>query len=362
MGDLKLFVQALEQMQKTFRSIQSKLPEDAREQFQLWLYRFQFKRYQFQAAAPSIRNIESFESVQQLTAFISRFERYLALLKKALASLRRYNLLYNKLALSQNVQAQIRLQASLSTERDLEGLVRQGQIYVALLRFARGSWDDKKAIKRKLASQETSLQELREQQRRATIDRSAIRKEQKALVSKVKEAHLLFTKEQLALVQRKNTARTLFIVGGVLTVVGLGASITGGIFLHDLNTKNPYTTYQCEAIQETGPRTACEQQRALPNPIIPPPQDDAGQRGLKQFYGWGGPTFLAAGLIVGGTGIALIIAGLVTTPPNNAGIQTVLRSQEKFLQEQSQPSSGTTQIPARNTIPPHSPRLLGVFR
>jgi hypothetical protein len=183
------------------------------------------------------------------------------------------------------------------------------------------------------------------------------------LVSKVKEAHLLFTEEQKNLVNRQNNARTLFLVGGILTFLGAGIAITGGLFLHDLGTKNPYTDYNCEAQQEPAVKRLCEEQRALPNPIIAPPRDNAGQASLKQFYGWGGPTFLASGLVVGGTGIALLIAGLVTLPPKDAQINAVLRSQEKFLKEHGSPSEGSSwQRPPPNLSSPHRAALLGIFR
>lgn len=367
-GEMKAFTQSLEKMEKTYLATESKLKEGEREQFQLWLYRFQFKRYQMEADPPPIRNIESFESIEAINQYIKRFEGSLGKLQKALEALRRYNQLYNKIALTQRVQAQIRLQASLSTERDIELLTRQGQVYVALLRFAQSQWSDKKALKQRLKNQDSTISTLREQQQRVTIEQSAIRREQRNLVSKVKEAHLLFTDEQKALIDRTNNARTLFIVGGILTAVGAGIAITGGIFVHDNAAKNPYATYNCESMPngtelEKNLRVQCEVQRALPNPIITPPQDDAGQRSLKSFYGWGGPTFIATGAVIGGTGIALLIAGLIIIPRKDAQINAVLRSQERFLKEQSSISSGSAWPLMQLHAPsPQRATSLGIFQ
>ncbi|MCK6511962.1 hypothetical protein L6R29_18630 [Myxococcota bacterium] len=367
-GKMQLFVQSLEKMEKTYLAEKAKLSEGEREQFQFWLYRFQFKRYQIEANPPPIRDLESFESIDAINQYITEFEGSLGKLQKALDALRRYNQLYNKIALTYRTQAQIRLQASLRIEQDIDLFTRQGWFYIASLRLAQSQWNDKKALQQRNQNQSSLLASLREQRQRIAIQKSTRRKEQLFFANKAKESHLTFAKEHKALLDRTNNARILFIVGGSLVTLGAGFAIMGGIFVHDLSAKNPYLDYNCEAIPQSTDlkkhmKYQCEVQRALPAPIIMPPRDDMGQRSLKGFYGWGGPVFLVGGAILGGTGIALLIAGLLTTPPKNASVNSALRSHERFLKEKSSISSGSAtwrRFPS-DLSSAHRATILGIY-
>jgi hypothetical protein len=67
--------------------------------------------------------------------------------------------------------------------------------------------------------------------------------------------------------------------------------------------------------------------------------------------------------VIGGTGIALLIAGLIIIPRKDAQINAVLRSQERFLKEQSSISSGNAWPLMQLHAPsPQRATSLGVFR
>jgi hypothetical protein len=369
LGDIKLFSRSVDKMEQTFALERGTLNEAEREQYAMWLYHFQFKRHQFNAELPSIKEISAFETAQAIEEYARRFEAAIESLQKAHTHLRRYNELYNKLALTQGLQAQIALQASLSLERDLDILVRQGQIYITLLRFARSHWDDKKMLKRRMEQQASTVKMLQRQQQIATVQREALEEEQKRLSAKVKEAHRFFLVEQINIAHRRRVAYVLLSVGVVLAVAGIVGAVMGGIFLHDSGAReNPYLTKptfaECNALESGLQKTLCFSDLNGADPIIMPPRNDTERASWREFIAGGGVAFLSSGIAATTVGVGLILVGALFLPAAQAEIKSVLQSQEKFLKEGKAPGSAgylLERMPILTRQTGATRQLLGVF-
>ncbi|MCB9638240.1 MAG: hypothetical protein H6727_04935 [Myxococcales bacterium] len=335
LGKMKLFIGRLKKFEIAYLSVQAKLPLEEKEQYQLWIFRFQFKRYQLQGSLPPIREVASFQNIAAISEYIQQFENANISLQKAVLFLGRYNKLFQRLALEQNLRAQIELQSSLSLERDLETLIRQTQIYVAFLRFARDNWSNRTARTRQSQQQDQAIELLKQQQRRATIERSAIKDEQKRVAKSVQEAQTKFQSMQKIIQNQQTTSTALTITGAILMAAGAAGGVVGGLYFASADSvKNNQT------------------------PIFPAPGDSPGTQinnlqntGLI-VVGASGGAFLV--------GLTLVISGVLTAPKVKKRVQAVLRSQEKFLKDHPSRQSFRTS-PQKRRLALHQPTLLGIF-
>ena len=351
LGDMVLFVSSLKQLEITYLGIQSSLSEEDREQYQLWIHHFQFKRYHLQGTLPPIRDIRSFEDTKAIQSYVQIFDNATQSLQKALIFLRRYNQLYNRIALSQDLRAQINLQASLSLERDLDTLIRQSQIYIALLRFALDNWTDRKKIKQRLQQQDRTLNDLREQQRRATVQQDQIAQEQQRTSKRIQSAQAVFLNLQQDIESRQASSTTLIIIGSILMVLGASSTAIGVLALLDAEKIIEYNRQHPHPTTTPLPDTIFPKQETCPNGDAP----FVCNRDSFQLLGYATLGAGAGGLALG---ITFVILGVVGRPHSALRQQAVLKSQQHFLKdEESSP---------RSSLPPpslhNSPRILGFFR
>ncbi|MCB9640250.1 MAG: hypothetical protein H6728_14060 [Myxococcales bacterium] len=340
LGDLKRFVQSLKKLEIVYLSIQNKLPPEEKDQFQLWIYRFQFKRYQLQGALPNIREVGSFESAQAVKDYIQQFQTAMLALQKSLLFLRRYNKLYNLLSLKQDTNAQINLQASLSLERDLDTLIRQSQIYVALLKFALSHWSDRAKVTDRAKQQDADIELLRRQLQRATVERKAIKSNQQQLAKRVIAADKKFLTIQQA-INGQQTAGIILVVGGSLFLAG-GLAITTLGILANPSIMGPSPVFLPKENEDPTVPGRLNSQRA--------PDQSSLSYGL--IGGGGGGVLL---------GTVLIIVGALQLPPPKKRGAAVLKSQGQFLKEPS-PTQSRLQLSGHQLgSRQHRPTFFGIY-
>jgi hypothetical protein len=362
----KQIVESIKRYEKIFYLVFPQLSEPQRDHSLLMLHKLNVMRYLNEGKSPSFDKLGSL-SREEIPALIDRYKSSIIKQKKALEALRKYNELLQKSykringASTQYVELRryVDLRFSQNSEHHITNRIRAMQQAVISLR-----------LELKLTANSQQQQQNTEKTRKHLINLSnenaSIRKEQREISLRAKKSYRIFKNERKALLQRANHARTFFILGGILTALGIGLASTGGIFLHDIDSKNPYKDYFCDSMptttsEEETAKIRCEAERALPNPIISPPRSSNGQRSLKEFYGWGGPTFIASGLVIAGTGIAFLIAGAVFVPPKKAYYEAVLRSQSPFLEPRpTETSSNCLSTDARGLR--SCPVLFGTFQ
>jgi len=319
LGEMVKWEKALKMADKAFESEKARMSFSERNNQKLWITLFWSKYHQFRGNLPPVKKASDFESIKALKAHTDKVEKSIEHLKKGMRYLRSYNLMYMQVAQRSNVQNQIYLQASLSLERDLQGTIRQGKIYAAFLRFVRTNWNDKKALKKKLGTQEKTLTVLKKKQQKTQMDQETIRKEQKKLAVVVKKAQTDYAAVQANL-QRQASTATALTWGGVIGMVLGGAGIGVGVYL----------IADADARKDT--MTVVDRQR----------QTDAG---LYTIIGSAAVFVLAA---------AATLTGVVINPGKIAKDKAVLGAQNKYLdveRNKLKPTSSLWPRKGQRTLP-----------
>lgn len=334
LGEMEKWEKALKMADRSFEQEKTKMSFSERNNQKLWLTLFWSKYHQFRGALPEVKNAKDFETIKALEAHISKTEDSIRHLKKGLKYLRSYNLMYMQVAQRSNLQNQIYLQASLSLERDLEGTIRQGNIYSALLRYIRQNWNDKKAIKRRLASAGTAIKTLQQKQKSSDLRQQEIRKEQKKIAQVVEKAQASYLVVQRNMRRQAQLATVMTWSGVAAMVLSAGGLITGIYFIVD--AQNPVG------------KSALERQLAY-------------DRGLVI-------TIISTAVFVLGAGST--ITGIAINPGDAARDKAVLGSHNKYLDIERNKLNKSSSLPSKNKkhklvrLPPSNPRgliLLGTW-
>lgn len=250
LGEMPKWKRALQKAEEALRTELPTLPVEEGNRYQLWLYLFWTKYYQFRGIPPLIRKIREFETLSDLRSWILQTEQSAIRLKKAIFWLKRYNLLLLQISSRSNLQNQIKIQASLSLERDLENTLREVQIYQVLLLYAKENWKDRKqesSVVQRLAEQEKKLAALQITQQQAVRRAEIIKKKQKRLSKGVSLLNESFTLSHARLQRRVIAGNALIGVGIGLMALGLtGFSIS--IVLNTKISNDP--NYPSKAAQE----------------------------------------------------------------------------------------------------------------
>lgn len=322
LGEMKAWFEALSRLERSFLEERDQIDPEKRNMYQLWIWMMWSKYHQYQGKLLPVRDIMSFESDAQLDVYIRDYEKIKESLEKAVSYLKRYNLLYQQMADQSNTRSLVQLQASLSLERDLSGLIHSVGVYLTLLRLGRLYRKDIRKMKKQLEGSQKDIKKLSDAQEDTAKSKRQIKRNQRKLsviFQRVDGAYLKFEKERK---QRAVGSRGLAIAGAVVMGVGLLTAVGGAIVISDV------------------PR---HQASSTDKPWFPVPEDPGlcsvtGKPGCFQGVAeWTGQLntvsyslFGAGGglLLVGGV---LLAVGLVGTPSEKEKTRSVLRSQDVYL-------------------------------
>ncbi len=225
-GKLGAWGQSLTMAEAAYAQEKQRMSEDEKSYYQLWLYLFRSKWHQHQGMTPVIKNIEQFENKKELSSHIKRWEKAVQHLQQGYHLFKKYNFLYSQISDKAKISNRLYIQASLSQERDLLGHVQLGQVYIALLRFARQYSKDRAKVKSRIRKQSGTVKRLLEEQVK-------VRLKQRHLVKAVVQAQQHYKQAQYHLERQSLVSQQLIrssIPLLVLGVAGLSVGIPMALF------------------------------------------------------------------------------------------------------------------------------------
>lgn len=306
----------LQKAQWSYRKEKSSMRQQDQDNYALMLAISWSRYYQFVGKLPKVKRTEEFESVQEVGSYIVRFQRCIRFLKKGLAHLQTYNLLYSQISRRSDIRNQLHLQASVGLERDLRNNIRDARIYREFLKFVVNHWMDKQKLRSRMDRQQQTISSLRSAQSQSEQNRTGIIKLQRKLGVVLAKVETLYRNEEQKLEQRAQSARVLLWSGVGGLVLGAGATAAGlGLYIQSHSTQLGQT--EAAAVRTGG----------------------------------------LIGLVLGGMVIALgsglVVTGVVLRPKPTQYDHAIIQAQNKYIDSQRRKPNMSQSIPKvlMNTFP-----------